>query len=50
MYVRTVYINRPFHRKIDGLFKAINSLEDEKKEGIRCCPRACKEGNIDDAR
>ena len=31
MYIRTKYINRPLNQKIDGLFRAMNDLDAEKK-------------------
>ena len=32
MYIRTKYINKPLKQKIDGLFRAMNDLEAEKKQ------------------
>ena len=35
MYLRITYVNMPLASKIDGLFRAMNNLEEEKKHVVR---------------
>lgn len=35
MYIRTRYLNRPLKQKIDGLFRAMKNLEEERRQVFR---------------